>query len=67
MALDNETVLQNLITQRADLQQQIASGQELFVKLTGAIEVLEEIVKSAEEEKEEENAEESVGSVDLVE
>ena len=67
MALDNATVLQNLITQRADLQQQIASGQELFVKLTGAIEVLEEIVNSAEEEKKEENAEESVGSVDLVE
>ena len=67
MALDNATVLQNLITQRADLQQQIASGQELFVKLTGAIEVLEEIVNSAEEEKEEETAEESVGSVDLVE
>jgi|TARA_B100000085_G_scaffold253424_1_gene251866 hypothetical protein len=67
MALDNATVLQNLITQRADLQQQIASGQELFVKLTGAIEVLEEIVNSAEEEKEEENTEESVGSVDLVE
>ena len=35
-------------------------------KLTGAIEVLEEIVKSAEEE-ETENTEESVGSVDLVE
>lgn len=64
MALENAAVLQNLIKQRADLQQQIASGQELFVKLTGAIEVLEEIVKSAEEE---ENTEESVGSVDVVE
>jgi len=52
MALDNKTVLENLIKQKDDMEQKIMNARETFLKLEGAIEVLTQIEESAEEEVE---------------
>jgi len=49
MALDNKTVLENLIKQKDDMEQKIMNARETFLKLEGAIEVLTQIEESAEE------------------
>ena len=43
MALDNTTVLENLRKQKAELEQQFESGREMYLKIQGAIDVLEQI------------------------
>ena len=50
MALDNATVLENLRKQRAELEAQLENGREMYLKITGAIEVVEQLVKSTEED-----------------
>jgi len=50
MALDNATVLENLIKQRTELETQLETGREMYLKITGAIEVVEQLVKSTEED-----------------
>jgi len=52
MALDNKTVLENLIKQKDDIEQKIINARETLLKLEGAIEVLTQIEESAEEEVE---------------
>ena len=50
MALDNATVLENLRKQRTDLETQIESAREMYLKVLGAIDVLEQIEKENEVE-----------------
>jgi hypothetical protein len=60
MALDNATVLENLRKQKIDLETQIESAREMYLKVLGAIDVLEQIEK--------ENAvEEPVAETEVVE
>ena len=50
MALDNATVLENLKQQKAEIEQQIDGGREMYLKIIGAIDVLEQIEASKEQE-----------------
>ncbi len=50
MALDNATVLENLRQQKAELEKQIDGGREMYLKILGAIDVLEQIEASKEQE-----------------
>ena len=50
MALDNATVLENLKQQKAEIEQQIDGGREMYLKIVGAIDVLEQIEASKEQE-----------------
>ena len=43
MALDNASVLENLKKQKAELEQQLEAGREMYLKVLGAIDVLEQI------------------------
>jgi hypothetical protein len=52
MALDNATVLENLRKQKAELEQQIDGGREMYLKILGAIDVLEQIEESNNQEAE---------------
>lgn len=52
MALDNATVLENLRKQKAELEQQIDGGREMYLKILGAIDVLEQIEESNNQELE---------------
>lgn len=67
MSLDQKEVLQNLITQRNDvedainkLQGQLEQGRTQYLKLSGAIDVLSQLLK--EEVPEEVDSEEEVVS-----
>ena len=46
MALDNAVVLENLKKQREELEQQLENGREMYLKITGAIEVVEQLITS---------------------
>ena len=59
MALDNGTVLENLKKQKAELEQQLEAGREMYLKVLGAIDVLEQIESN--------NAEEPVAETEVVE
>ena len=50
MALDNATVLENLRQQKTEIEQQIDGGREMYLKIVGAIDVLEQIEASKEQE-----------------
>ncbi len=50
MALDNGTVLENLRKQKAELEQQLEAGREMYLKVLGAIDVLEQIETNNTEE-----------------
>ena len=52
MALDNATVLENLRQQKAELEKQIDGGREMYLKILGAIDVLEQIEESNNQELE---------------
>ena len=52
MALENKTVLENLIKQRDEVAQQLETARVTLFKLEGAIDVLTQIEGSAEEESE---------------
>jgi len=52
MALDNASVLENLKKQKAELEQQLEAGREMYLKVLGAIDVLEQIETNNAEEEE---------------
>ena len=52
MALENGTVLENLRKQKAELEQQLEAGREMYLKVLGAIDVLEQIENNNAEEEE---------------
>lgn len=54
MAISNAEALENLYKQRDQLLDQMRSGENTIVKITGAIEVLEQLVESEEPETESE-------------
>tara|TARA_B100000579_G_C22735010_1_gene806216 strand:+ start:325 stop:507 length:183 start_codon:yes stop_codon:yes gene_type:complete len=60
MALENGTVLENLKKQKAELESQIEAGREMYLKVLGAIDVLEQI-------ENENAAEEPVAETEVVE
>jgi len=43
MALENSTVLENLISQRSELEKSLEGSREMYLKVCGAIEVLQQI------------------------
>lgn len=49
MALDNKTVLENLINQRTELITQIETSRATVLRLDGAIDVLQQLIQSTEE------------------
>ncbi len=51
MALENGTVLENLKKQKAELEQQLEAGREMYLKVLGAIDVLEQIETNNTEEE----------------
>ena len=59
MALENGTVLENLKKQKAELEQQLEAGREMYLKVLGAIDVLEQIETN--------NTEEPVAETEVVE
>ena len=59
MALDNASVLENLKKQKAELEQQLEAGREMYLKVLGAIDVLEQIETT--------NTEEPVAETEVVE
>jgi len=50
MALDNKTVLENLIKQKDEMTQQLETARVTLIKLEGAIDVLQQIEESNAEE-----------------
>ena len=60
MALDNATVLENLRNQRVEIEKQMDNLRNTYLKVTGAIDALEQIeeANSLESEPEEESEEE---------
>ena len=52
MALENKTVLENLINQRTELITQIETSRATLLRLEGAIDVLQQIEQSTEETEE---------------
>ena len=59
MALENGTVLENLKKQKAELEQQLEAGREMYLKVLEAIDVLEQIETT--------NTEEPVAETEVVE
>ena len=59
MALDNKTVLENLIKQRTELTTQIENFRTTMLRLDGAIDVLQQIEQSSEETEETEEVAET--------
>jgi len=59
MALDNATALENLRKQRVEVEQGLETTREMYLKLVGAIEVLEQI--------EEQNASTETSEIEVVE
>ena len=61
MALDNATVLENLLKQKAELEQQLETLRTTYLKVLGAIDALSQIEEAnaePEPETEEEESEE---------
>tara|TARA_B100000902_G_C26454288_1_gene502311 strand:+ start:329 stop:508 length:180 start_codon:yes stop_codon:yes gene_type:complete len=59
MALDNATVLENLLKQRVEIEQQLETLRTTYLKVLGAIDALQQIEEAnAEPETEEESEEE---------
>ena len=58
MALDNATVLQNLLKQKVDIEQQLETLRANYMKVIGAIDILQQI-EEANAQPEEEESEES--------
>jgi len=54
MAVSNAEALENLYKQRDQLLEQMRAGENTIVKITGAIEVLEQLIESEEPETESE-------------
>ena len=59
MALDNKTVLENLVNQRTELITQIESSRTTVLRLDGAIDVLQQLIESVEKTEETEEVAET--------
>ena len=53
MALENSIVLENLKSQKVEVEKQIESAKEMYLKICGAVEVLEQIEESKQESEQE--------------
>lgn len=51
MALDNVSVLENLKLQKEELEKQLDGGREMYLKVCGAIDVLEQIEESKQQDE----------------
>ena len=60
MAFDNVTALENLKSQREELRKQLDSGREMYLKMCGAIDVLEQIEESKQQDEQLSEAEAEV-------
>ena len=58
MALDNATVLENLLKQRVEIEQQLETLRTTYLKVLGAIDALQQIEEANAEPKTEEESEE---------
>ena len=58
MVLDNATVLQNLLKQKVDIEQHLETLRANYMKVIGAIDILQQI-EEANAQPEEEESEES--------
>ena len=58
MALDNATVLQNLLKQKVDIEQQLETLRANYMKVIGAIDILQQIEEANAQPEEEESEEE---------
>ena len=43
MALENNTVLENLLKQKTELEKSLEGSREMYLKVCGAVEVLQQI------------------------
>jgi len=53
MVLENSIVLENLKSQKVEVEKQIESAKEMYLKICGAVEVLEQIEESKQEPEQE--------------
>jgi hypothetical protein len=53
MTIDKETVLENLKVQRTEIEKALESNREMYLKIQGAIEILEQIEEQNSESEEE--------------
>lgn len=53
MALENSIVLENLKSQKVEVEKQIESAKEMYLKICGAVEVLEQIEELKQEPEQE--------------
>ena len=58
MVLDNATVLQNLLKQKVDIEQQLETLRANYMKVIGAIDILQQIKEANAQPEEEESEEE---------
>lgn len=58
MVLDNATVLQNLLKQKVDIEQQLDTLRANYMKVIGAIDILQQIEEANAQPEEEESEEE---------
>tara|TARA_R100001126_G_C4763179_1_gene118737 strand:+ start:390 stop:566 length:177 start_codon:yes stop_codon:yes gene_type:complete len=58
MVLDNATVLQNLLKQKVDIEQQLETLRVNYMKVIGAIDILQQIEEANAQPEEEESEEE---------
>ena len=58
MVLDNATVLENLLKQKVDIEQQLETLRANYMRVIGAIDILQQI-EEANAQPEEEESEES--------
>ena len=57
MVLDNATVLQNLLKQKVDIEQQLETLRANYMKVIGAIDILQQIEEANAQPEEEESEE----------
>tara|TARA_R100000353_G_scaffold169482_1_gene132608 strand:- start:589 stop:765 length:177 start_codon:yes stop_codon:yes gene_type:complete len=58
MVLDNATVLENLLKQKVEIEQQLETLRVTYLKVTGAIDALQQIEEANAQLEEEESEEE---------
>lgn len=54
MVVENSVILENLKNQKVELETQMESAREMYLKICGAIEVLEQIEDSKQKTEEQE-------------
>jgi hypothetical protein len=66
MKLENSTVLQNLKERKTEIEVEIGKINEMYLKVCGAIEVLDQIENSTEEDTVETQTEEETKETEVV-